>query len=43
MRHNTRGVLLVGLFIAFEIILTRFFSIENSILRISFELIPIAI
>ena len=43
MRHNTRSVLLVGLFIAFEIILTRFFSIEYSILRISFELIPIAI
>ena len=43
MRHNTRSVLLMGLFIAFEIILTRFFSIEYSILRISFELIPIAI
>ena len=43
MRHNTRDVLLVGLFIALEVILTRFFSIEYSILRISFELIPIAI
>lgn len=44
MMHNKiRNILLLGLFIALEVILTRFLSVENSIVRISFEFIPIAI
>ncbi len=43
MHIKIRNILLLGLFIALEVILTRFFSIENAIVRISFEFIPIAI
>jgi ECF transporter S component (folate family) len=43
MHDKIRNILFVGLFISLEVILTRFFSIENGIVRISFEFIPIAI
>ncbi len=44
MMHNKiRNILLLGLFIAMEVILTRFLSVESPIVRISFEFIPIAI
>lgn len=43
MHDKIRNILFVGLFISLEVILTRFLSIENSIVRISFEFIPIAI
>jgi ECF transporter S component (folate family) len=43
MYNKIRGMVLAGLFVALEIILTRFLSVENSIIRISFEFIPIAI
>ncbi len=43
MHNKIRNILLVGLFIALEIILTRFLSVESPIVRISFEFIPIAI
>jgi ECF transporter S component (folate family) len=44
MMHNKiRNILLLGLFVALEVILTRFLSVENPIVRISFEFIPIAL
>lgn len=43
MHDKIRKILFLGLFISLEIILTRFISVENSIIRISFEFIPIAI
>ena len=43
MHDKIRNILFVGLFISLEVILTRFLSIENTIVRISFEFIPIAI
>jgi len=43
MHDKIRNILFVGLFISLEIILTRFLSIEYSIVRISFEFIAIAI
>lgn len=43
MHDKIRNILLVGLFIAFEVIFTRFLSVENTIVRISFEFLPIAI
>ena len=43
MHDKIRNILFVGLFISLEIILTRFLSVENAIIRISFEFIPIAI
>lgn len=44
MMHNKiRNILLLGLFIALEVILTRFLSIENAYVRISFEFIPVAV
>lgn len=39
---KTRMIVLLGLFIALEIILTRFLSVQTPILRISFGFIPIA-
>jgi len=43
MHDKIRNILLVGLLISLEIILARFLSVENAIVRISFEFIPIAI
>lgn len=43
MHDKTRNILFVGLFIALEIILTRFTSVETLTVRISFEFIAIAI
>ncbi|OPX42223.1 folate transporter FolT [Ruminiclostridium hungatei] len=44
MMHNKlRDILLLGLFVALEVILTRFLSVENSIVRISFQFLPIAV
>lgn len=43
MHDKIRNILFVGLFISLEIILTRFLSVENAIVRISFEFIPIAV
>lgn len=43
MNNNTRNILFISLFISLEIILTRFLSVEYSIVRISFEFIAIAI
>lgn len=44
MMHNKlRDILLLGLFVALEVILTRFLSVENLIVRISFQFLPIAI
>jgi len=43
MHDKIRKILYVGLLISLEIILTRFISIENPIVRISFEFIPVAI
>lgn len=44
MTHNKiRNILLVSLFIALEVIFTRYLSIESPIVRITFDFIPIAI
>ncbi len=43
MHIKTRNMLFVGLFIALEVILTRFTSVETLTVRISFEFIAIAI
>ncbi len=44
MKHNKiRNILLLGLFVALEVILTRFFSVENQFVRITFAFIPIAL
>ena len=43
MHNKLRSILLLGLFIALEVILTRFLSVESPIVRISFEFIPIAV
>lgn len=38
-----RNIVLLSIFIAMEIILTRFLSVESPIVRISFEFIPLAV
>jgi len=43
MHDKIRNILFVGLFISLEVILARFLSIESPIVRISFEIIAIAI
>ncbi len=43
MHDKTRNIIFVGLFIALEVILTRFTSVETLTIRISFEFIAIAI
>lgn len=44
MKHNKiRNILLLGLFVALEVILTRFFSVENQFVRITFAFIPLAL
>jgi ECF transporter S component (folate family) len=43
MHDKIRNILFVSLFISLEVILTRFLSVENTFVRISFEFIPIAI
>ncbi len=43
MHDKTRNILFVGLFIALEVILTRFTSVETLTVRISFEFVAIAI
>lgn len=43
MHIKIRNIALLGLLISMEIILTRFLSIESSIVRISFEFIPVAL
>lgn len=44
MKHNKiRNILLLGLFVALEVILTRFFSVENQFVRITFSFIPLAV
>lgn len=40
---KTRVIVLLGLFISMEVILSRFFSIQTPIVRISFAFIPAAI
>ncbi|PYG88754.1 ECF transporter S component (folate family) [Ruminiclostridium sufflavum DSM 19573] len=43
MHDKTRNILFVGLFVALEIILTRFTSVETLTVRISFEFIAVAL
>lgn len=43
MHGKIRKIMLISLFVSFEIILTRFLSVESPIVRISFEFIPIAL
>lgn len=43
MHDKIRNILFVGLFISLEVIFTRFLSVENAIVRVSFEFLPIAI
>ena len=43
MHKKIQATIVVGLLIAMEIILTRVFSIENSIVRVSFEFLPVAL
>lgn len=38
---STKDIALLGLLIAIEVILTRFFAIENSFVRISFAFLPL--
>jgi ECF transporter S component (folate family) len=40
---NTRIVIFMGLFVALEIVLTRFLSIQTPIVRIGFGFVPIAL
>ena len=40
---NTRVIIFMGLFIALQIILTRFLSIQTPIVRIGFSFIPLAL
>lgn len=40
---NTRITIFMGLFIALQIVLTRFFSIQTPIIRIGFAFLPLAI
>jgi ECF transporter S component (folate family) len=41
--RNTRIVVFMGLFVALEIVLTRFLSIQTPIVRIGFGFVPIAL
>ncbi|MBL4935693.1 folate family ECF transporter S component [Clostridium sp. YIM B02515] len=41
--NKTRKIILMGLFIAIDIVLTRFLSIQTPIVRISFDFLPIAL
>lgn len=41
--HKTKKLIYMSLLIAFEVILTRFFSIQTPIIRIGFGYIPVAV
>ncbi|HEX2927504.1 MAG TPA: folate family ECF transporter S component [Ruminiclostridium sp.] len=43
MHNNVKKMVLAGLFIALEIITTRFLSIQTPIIRISMDFIPVAL
>lgn len=40
---NTRIIIFMGLFIALQVVLTRFFSIQTPVIRIGFAFLPLAI
>lgn len=43
IKIRAKDIALLGLLIAIEVILTRFFAIENSFIRISFSFLPLMI
>lgn len=43
MKNNTKKVVYLGLFVALEVVLSRFVSIQTPLVRIGFSFIPVAI